>query len=107
MLFGENPNPPWPVQQLPLCWIENRKRKDDRYVLCRINNRHVAGGMISAVLICVVIAGGRAERSMEYEDMETGYRTAEAGQAGKGESGKSIRFVDIFDHELFCIEDGE
>lgn len=61
----------------------------------------IAGGMVSAVLICAVIAGSRAERSMEYEDMETGY------SAGNGESGNSIRFVDIFDHELFCIEDGE
>lgn len=61
----------------------------------------IAGGMVSAVLICAVIAESRAERSMEYEDMETGY------SAGNGESGNSIRFVDIFDHELFCIEDGE
>lgn len=61
----------------------------------------IAGGMVSSVLICAVIAGSRAERSMEYEDMETGY------SAGAGENRKSIRFVDIFDHELFCIEDGE
>lgn len=67
----------------------------------------IAGGMVSSVLICAVIAGSRAERSMEYEDMETGYRREYSGEAGEGENRNYIRFVDIFDHELFCIEDGE
>lgn len=61
----------------------------------------VTGGMVSAVLICAVIAGSRAERSMEYEDMETGY------SADVRKDRNSIRFVDISGHELFCIEDGE
>ncbi len=61
----------------------------------------VAGGMVSTVLICAVTVGGRAERSMEYEDMEAGY------SAGAGEDRNPIRFVDISGHELFCIEDGE
>lgn len=40
-----------------------------------------AGGMVSAVLICAVTAESRAERSMEHEDMETGY-SAGAGAVG-------------------------
>lgn len=60
-----------------------------------------AGGMVSVVLICAVTAGSRAECSMKYEDMETGY------SAGAGENRNSIRFVDISGHELFCVEDGE
>lgn len=62
----------------------------------------IAGGMVSAVLICAVTAGDRADYGMGYGGMERGGRPEDAG-----EDRRYIRFVDIFDHELFCIEDGE
>lgn len=58
------------------------------------------GGMASLFLVCVVTAGSRADQRMadwkrEKED------TKEAG------SRRVIRFVDILNEELFCIDDGE
>lgn len=66
----------------------------------------MAGGIVSLVIICAAIAGGREDMSMGFSDMEAEYGMAETGHAGE-KDGKHIRFVDISGHELFCIEDGE
>lgn len=72
----------------------------------------VLGGMVSLFLLCMVIAGSRADHRMEQARSETGEPDGieQSGTAedrrGK-EDGRRIQFVDIRNQNLFSIKDGE
>ena len=72
----------------------------------------VLGGMVSFLLVCMVIAGGRADRRMGYWSSERGCQMAKTGLSEMelletGKNHKQIGFVDIQNQELFWIKDGE
>jgi hypothetical protein len=72
----------------------------------------VLGGIASLFLLCMVIAGSRADHRMEQARSETGEpdgieRSGTAEDSRGKEEGRRIQFVDIYNQNLFCIEDRE
>lgn len=72
----------------------------------------VLGGMASLFLLCIVLAGSRADRRMEQagsktEESERMEQSRIAEDYGKKKDHRRIQFVDVHSQNLFCIEDGE
>lgn len=60
------------------------------------------GGTVVLLLLCIVMAGDKADREMEYQNLKS-----EKVLPDTGKDQKQIPFVDIDNQELFWIEDGD
>lgn len=80
--------------------------------IVRLLTGMVLGGMVSLFLLCMVIAGSSADHRMEQARNETGEpdgieQSGTAEDRKEKEDGRRIQFVDIYNQNLFYIEDGE
>lgn len=60
------------------------------------------GGTVVLLLLCIVMAGDKADREMEYQNLKS-----EKVLPDTGKDQKQISFVDTDNQELFWIEDGD